>query len=223
MGWSGGCSCYCRAVESSGLCTKWFTENGIFYIGVSNSARRPCGGILFVCFYWSLHWVRPKALTGGPQGRLSSPPNHKMERRSSLCALNYTPQHPLSHTYSLTTLPSAHKKIKQRQRRKPFSNAVPVESSKSALHCCNSWQAQCGSPIPAVCQSWCYSMTVSSSLGICPPNLPLCTPHMTGPSYDPWKHCGFAPITSVGRCNSGLHAPSCLYLLPCPWGVGDPP
>ena len=97
----------CR--ESSGSRTKWFTENGIFYIGVSNSARRPCGGILFVCFYWSLHWARPKALTGGPRGRLSSPPNHKMERRSSLCALNYTPQHPLSHADS-QTLPSPPKK-----------------------------------------------------------------------------------------------------------------
>lgn len=96
----GGFLLLSRCVESSGSRTKWFTENGIFYIGVSNSARRPCGGILFVCFYWSLHWACPKALTGGPRGRLSSPPNHKMERRSSLCALNYTPQHTLSHTGS---------------------------------------------------------------------------------------------------------------------------
>lgn len=54
-------------------------------------------------------------------------------------------------------------------------------------------------PFPAVCQSWCYSMTVSTSLGMCLPCLPLRTPHMTGPSYDPWKHCGFAPITAAGR------------------------
>lgn len=49
---------------------------------------------------------------------------------------------------------------------------------------------------------------------MCLPYLPLRTPHMTGPSFDPWKHCGFAPITAVGRWNSGLRAPSCLFTSP---------
>lgn len=102
----------------SGSRTKWFTENWIFYISVSNSARRPCGGILFVCFHWSLHWVRPKALTGGPRGRLSSPPNHKMERWSSLCALNYTPQLPFLHT-GLQLCPS-HPKNKTEAKKRRF-------------------------------------------------------------------------------------------------------
>lgn len=75
-------------------------------------------------------------------------------------------------------------------------------------------------PFPAVCQSWCYSMTVSTSLGTCLLCLPLRAPRMTGPSSDPWKHRGFAPITAAGRWNSGLRAPSCLFtspILPGEW------
>lgn len=46
---------------------------------------------------------------------------------------------------------------------------------------------------------------------------PIPTSHMTGPSYDPGKYFGFAPIT-VG--NSGLCVPSCLFTslnLPSDW------
>lgn len=69
-------------------------------------------------------------------------------------------------------------------------------------------------PFPAVCQCWCYSMTVSTSLGMCFFCSPSRTPHMTGPSYDPWKHRGFAPITAAGRWNCGLRALSCLFSSP---------
>lgn len=75
-------------------------------------------------------------------------------------------------------------------------------------------------PFPAVCQSWCYSMTVSTSLGTCLLCLPLRAPRMTGPSSDPWKHRGFAPITAADRWNSGLRAPTCLFtspILPGEW------
>lgn len=57
-------------------------------------------------------------------------------------------------------------------------------------------------------------MTVSTSLGMCLLCLPLRAPHMIGPSSDPWKHRGFAPITATGRWNSGLRAPSCLLTSP---------
>lgn len=37
-------------------------------------------------------------------------------------------------------------------------------------------------PFPVVCQSWCYSVTVSASLRMCPPppHIP-CTPHIKPP------------------------------------------
>lgn len=63
-------------------------------------------------------------------------------------------------------------------------------------------------------------MTVSTSLGMCLLCLPLRAPLMTGPSSDPRKHRGFAPITAAGSRNSGLRAPSCVFtspVLPTEW------
>lgn len=57
-------------------------------------------------------------------------------------------------------------------------------------------------------------MTVSTSQGMCFLCLPLCAPHMTGRSSDPWKLRGIAPITAAGRWNSGLRAPLCLFTSP---------
>lgn len=97
---------------------------------VSNSALH---GFMGIRFFLKSGLSMPITLTE-PYRRLSSPSNHKTEKSSSLCALNYTKKHGAE----------------------VFSNSIPVEASSHCLRCWNCWQQQSQHP-PVDCQSSSYS------------------------------------------------------------------